>query len=193
MITQDHFASRFEARIVDHPSGLPDRTFAVPGAGSRVITVAVEPWSEPAWTATFAAPDPGVRALTALLGTPSPTGLCVVERGTAFLGDVLDPSAFPVVETDGPIVGAEELTTEGLLLLLTPWAITAVDRSGKRWTTVRIAIDGLRVDEAGDGWARGVADPDGDEPRDFALDLTTGEVVGGAGVAPEESANRNPC
>lgn len=183
MITQDHFASEFYVSIVEYTAGLPDRTFAAEGAGSQAIRVAVEPWGEPAWTAAFAASDPGVRALSALLGTPSPTGLCVIERGTAFLGDVLDPEGFSVIETKGLVVGTEELTGEGLLLLLTPWTITAVDQSGTCWTTERIAIEGLRVDEVSAGWVRGVADPDESEPHDFALDLTTGEVVGGAGVA----------
>lgn len=182
MIMHHSFASEFDAAIIDRtPSS--DHAFSAEGAGSRAIVVAVEPWGEPAWTATFAAPEPGRRALTAVMGTPSPTGLCVVERGTAFLGDVLRPADFEVVPTAGPVVSAEELTTEAILLLLTPWAITAVGTDGVLWTTQRIAIDGLRVDEASDGWARGVADPADDEPRDFALDLRTGEVIGGAPVA----------
>ncbi|WP_028050500.1 hypothetical protein [Cellulomonas sp. URHD0024] len=183
MITRDYFASEFDVAIVERSGGLPDHAFAAPGAGARAVEVAVEPWGAPMWTATFAAPDLGVRALTAVIGTPSPTGLCVVERGTAFVGDVLEPAVFSVVETRGPVVDAEELPADGLLLLLTPWSITAVGQLGRRWTSERLAIDGLRVDEASDGWLRGVADPDDDEPRDFALNLATGEVVGGAGIA----------
>lgn len=182
MITRDHFASEFDAAIMERSGGVPDHLFAAPGAGARAVEVVVEPWGGPTWTATFAAPEPGVRALTAVLGTPRPTGLCVVERGTAFFGDVLEPAGFSVVETRGPVIGAEELPAEGVLLLLTPWSITAVGQSGRLWTSERVAIDGLRVDEAAEGWLRGVADPDEDEPRDFALDLATGEVVGGAGV-----------
>ncbi|HEY0258913.1 MAG TPA: hypothetical protein VGC18_03595 [Lacisediminihabitans sp.] len=182
MITGDHFASEFDVAVVEYSGGVPDHVFVAPGAGARAVLIEVEPWGESAWTASFAAPDPGVRALSAILGTPSSTGLCVIERGTAFVGDVLAPDAFSVIKT-GPVVAAEELVGVGMLLLLTPWAITALDRQGLRWSTDRIAIDGLRVDEAGDGWVRGVADPDEDEPRDFALNLATGEVVGGAGVA----------
>lgn len=161
----------------------PDHAFAAEGAGARATLVAVELWGEPTWTVAFAAPDPGRRALTALLGTPRPTGLCVVERGTVFLGDVREPEAFEVVATPGPVVAAEELVVEGALLLVTPWAVTVVDARGVRWTTPRIAVDGLRIDEAKGGWIRGVADPDDDEPRDFAVDLATGEVVGGSPIA----------
>jgi hypothetical protein len=178
-----HFASEFDVAITDYPTAPSDHVFSVEGAGSRAITVTVEPGGGPIWTAEFAAPEPGRRALSALLGTPSPTGLCVVERGTAFLGDVLHPEGFGAVSTVGPVVAAEELTGEETLLLVTPWAITAVGASGVLWTTRRIAIDGLRVDEACDGWVRGVADPEGDEPRDFGLDLANGHVIGGAAVA----------
>jgi hypothetical protein len=183
MITHSHFASEFDVAIADYSAEASDHAFSAEGAGSRAIAVAVEPWGEPRWTATFAAPDPGRRTLSALLGTPSPTGLCVVERGTAFLGDVLEPDGFVVVPTAGPVVAAEELTAESALLLVTPWAITAVGESGVLWTTPRVAIDGLRVDEASGGWVRGVADPDDDEPRDFAVDLATGQVIGGASIA----------
>lgn len=183
MITHSHFASEFDVAIADYSAAVPDHVFSAEGAGSRAVLVAVEPWGEPTWTATFAGPDPGRRALTAFLGTPSPTGLCVVERGTAFLGDVLEPYGFEVVVTPGPVVAAEELVAEAALLLVTPWAITAIGASGVQWTTPRIAVDGLRVDEASDGWLRGVADPDDDEPHDFAVDLATGQLIGGSAIA----------
>jgi hypothetical protein len=183
MITDSHFASEFDVAVVDYVVATPDQAFSAEGAGSRAVLVTVEPWGEPPWTASFAGPDPGCRALTELLGTPSPTGLCVVERGTAFVGDVLEPEGFEVIVTPGPVVAAEELVDEARLLLVTPWAITAVGRNGVQWTTPRIAVDGLRFDEASDGWLRGVADPDDDEPRDFAVDLSTGQVTGGAAFA----------
>lgn len=183
MITHGHFASNYDVTVADHSAAAPDHAFSAQGAGSRSVLVAVEPWEKATWTATFAAPDPGRRALTALLGTPSPTGLCVVERGTAFLGDVLEPDGFEVVATPGPVVTAEELVTQGALLLVTPWAITSVGASGVVWTTPRIAVDGLRVDEASEGWLRGVADPDDDEPRNFAINLVTGQKIGGSATA----------
>ena len=182
MITDSHFASEFDVAIADYAAG-PDHSFSAEGSESRAALVAVEPWGEVTWTAAFAGPDPGRRALTALLGTPRATGLCVVERGTAFLGDVREPAGFEVVATPGPVVAAEELVAEGVLLLLTPWAITAVDVDGVRWTTPRSAVDGLRVDEASDGWLRGVADPEDDEPRDFAVELATGQLIGGSAIA----------
>ncbi|MBW9214983.1 hypothetical protein KV102_09020 [Mumia sp. zg.B53] len=156
MLTEDHFASEYHAAISEHPAAEPDYVVAADGAGARAVAVEVETCGEPAWSAAFAAPGPGVRALTILLGTPAPTG---------------------------PVVGAEVLAADGLLLLLSPWSIVAVDVDGVRWTTERIAIDGLRIDESDGGWVRGVADPNDDKPRDFAVELSSGRVVGGSGVA----------
>lgn len=183
MFEHRHFVSQFDVAIADLPSGSVDHAFAAEGAGARALVVTVEPWGEPTWSAAFAAPDPGRRALTALSGTSSSAGLCVIERGTAFVGDVRDPASFAVVPTSGPVVAAEELVDESVLLLVTPWAITAVGASGPLWTTPRIAVDGLRVDEADNGSIRGVADPDDDEPRDFAVELVTGRLTGGSAIA----------
>ena len=183
MIHHERFSPHFTVTIVEGSAAPVDFRFAAAGSGARAVELVVEPRDGPAWTAAFAAPDPGFPALTGVLGTPNPTGLCVIERGTAFVGDVLDPASFRRVETRGPVVGAEELPRCRTLVLLTPWSITALGPDGCRWTSGRIAVDRLRVDEAGDGWLRGVADPDDEEPRDFALDLSTGEVIGGAGIA----------
>jgi hypothetical protein len=107
----------------------------------------------------------------------------VVERGAAFLVDVLRPADGYLVTTDGPVVGVEELVGEGYLLLLTPWTITAVDSRGTAWTSRRLAIEGFRVDGVDDDRIVGVADPDDEESRDFAIELRSGEVIGGAGVS----------
>lgn len=183
MAMRSRFASEFDLALVDMPGGRPGRVFSAEGAGARVVWVEVKPWGGPAWTAGFAGPDPGRRALTALLGTPSRTGLCIVERGTAFLGDVLEPDSPDVVVTPGPVVEAMELVAEEMLLLVTPWTITGVGANGVRWTTPRIAVDSIHVDEVSDGWIKGVADPDDIEPRDFAVDLANGAFRGGSGIA----------
>ncbi|OYN89349.1 hypothetical protein [Parenemella sanctibonifatiensis] len=176
------FMSEFTAGVADMSAGA-DHAFLAEGAGARSTFVVVEPWGAQSWSATFAAPDPGRRALSALLGTPNPTGLCVVERGTAFLGDVLNPASFEAVPTMGPVVAAEELEEERVLLLVGPWTITAVSSAGVLWETRRLAIDGLRVAEASGGWVRGASDPDDGEPREFAVELATGQVAGGATIA----------
>lgn len=183
MITDERFYTEYDASVVDSLTASPDYEFVSRGATGLSTTIMVDPWAAPAWSGTFAAPDPGMRAMSGLCGTPSPTKLCVVARGLAFLGDVLAPEGFATIDSGGPVVSAVELPQDGVLLLLTPWEVTAIDHYGVRWRTERIAIEGLRVDEAVNGWVRGVADPRDLEPRDFAIELDSGRVVGGAGVA----------
>lgn len=84
--------------------------------------------------------------------------------------------------SDGPVLSVEQIVAAALLLLTTPWSSTAVGAEGPLWSTPRIAVEGIRIDEIDGGWLRGVADPEDDEPRDFAIDLRNGEVVGGAGI-----------
>jgi len=179
MIRQQHFMSEFDARLQPHVE-FTDYVFVGDGADMRSSVISVEPWNGGSWTAAFRSEEPGLRALTGLVGTPSPSGLCVVERGTPFLGDVLDPGRFRAIEVAGPVVAVEELRDEGVLLLLSPWTISAVHSEGVYWTTKRISIESLRVDEVIDGWVCGVAD-EGEEMRNFAVNLTTGEVMGGSG------------
>ena len=177
------FQSRFRARIVDLPFNGCDYTFKSKGAGARAISLLVEPDDGSSWLATFAADDPlANEALSGIWRTPSPTGLCVIERGTAFLGDVLTPSEFAVIETCGPIVAMKELIEQRLLLLISPWTITAVSAEGVRWVTDRIAIEGISVKGVDSGQLIGVSDPGGDESHGFVVDISTGKLIGGGGV-----------
>lgn len=182
--SQKSFPRAYSAQTVDYPPHGATRRVEAPGSRSRASTVLIEPDEADAWYAVFAAPDPGVRALTAIHGTPAVHRVCVLERGAVFLGDVREPDSFEYLDTYGPVVDVTEAVDEELLLLATRFAVTAVDCHGHRWTTKRLAIDGLRVDEVSSGWLHGVADPADDEPRDFAVELETGQVSGGAGVSP---------
>ena len=184
MIKHSPFASEFVAAIADYPVRCPQETISFrPRALGRGRSWSLSNLGGANVDAAFAAPEPGRRALSALSDPRARRVSRCRRRGIVFLGDVLDPEGFDVVPTMGPVVAAEELAGEETLLLVTPWTVTAVGASGVLWTTQRIAIDRLRVDEASDGWARGLADPETDEPRDFALDLADGHVIGWAEVA----------
>ena len=178
------FFAEYEVRRIDlPPAGDVDCVFAESGSGTQATAVLVEPWSGPSWVGSFAAADPDLRrAVSGVFATPSSVRLCVVERGTAFLVDVLKPADYVVVPTEGPVVGVESLVEEDRLILVTPWSVAGVDDRGFAWNSRRIAIESIRIDEAEGGWLRGVADSDDDEPRDFAIDLGTGDVVGGVDV-----------
>jgi hypothetical protein len=181
MLTEDHFPREYDVFDAEASPSAPDHEFSATGAGARSALVLIQPWAGPSWVGSFAAPEPNTPALSAFAGTPRPTGLCVIERGTAFLGDVLQPARFVALATHGPITRVAEVPAERILLLVTPWSIAAVTADGLVWSTERIAVEGLRIDEAIDGWAHGVADPDDEESRDFSVELATGRVIGGSG------------
>ena len=142
----------------------------------------VDPHVTDSWVG-FARPGPArvVHAASGLVPTPNPTQLCAIARGTAYLVDVRDHK---YCLASDPVVAVAALRAARLLLLATPWLVVAIGREGVAWRTGRLAIDGLRLDETDRSRVIGVADPDSAEPREFAIDLETGEHEGGAVVAP---------
>jgi hypothetical protein len=95
------------------------------------------------------------------------------------------------------VVAVKPIARENILLLATPWQVTGIGHDGVLWTTRRLAIDGLRLDESMDGLVAGVADPQDVEPRDFVIDLRTGRHEGGAirpgpGAASEVPGHLDP-
>jgi hypothetical protein len=153
--------------------------------GEARRAVFVSPFGDaPAWSARLSVARPLTRsACSGDYPTPRPDVVLFVERGVAFFVEARRPERYRVIGTDGPVLGVEPVVREGLLLLLSPWSITAIGGDGLCWSTPRIAIESLRVDEVAGGWLRGVADPRDEEPRDFAVELGTGRLVGGAGFS----------
>ncbi len=172
------FPANYIARVVElPPTGGVEKEFVAKNADGRALTVRIEPANGLAWTASFASPIPGVRALSGMFATPSPESLCVVERGTAFAGDVRTGVGFDTPLDISPVVEVTPLVSVGLLLLQSPWEIAGLDSRGTRWISRRIAVDGFRVLGLRDGQIVGVADTQ-IEARSFSVNARTGEVSG---------------
>lgn len=178
------FGAAYEVEVIDASSaGECDFVIDTKDSSSTSSAVLVSPRGGKSWTASISGRDsPSGRSVSGLFATPNPEVLCAVERGTVFLIDVLNPANYVVVPTVGIVSAVVTAPGEGLLFLATPWSITAIGEHGQVWDTDRISIEELRIDEIAGGWLRGVADPEDDEPRDFALDLATGSVIGGANL-----------
>jgi hypothetical protein len=126
------------------------------------------------WTGLVAnAPESVSAAHSGVYSTPSPVVLCVVARGEAYFIDVNAPDGWWALE-DAPVVVVRCAVAENLLVLATPWRVIAVSDSGVVWRTSRVAIDGISLGEPAGGELVGVADPDDDEARDFAVELRSG-------------------
>jgi hypothetical protein len=167
-------------QLVDAPFALGYQ-FHQPGAVPRpdlLLEVARSDGSS--WTGGLRAGGPSVGSPhTGIHATPARDRVLVVARGDAYLIDVGKPAAYEAAATGGPVVVVKPIAREKVLLLATPWTVTGIGGDGVLWTTRRLAIDGLRLDESRDGLVAGVADPHDLEPRDFVIDLRTGSHEGG--------------
>jgi hypothetical protein len=178
------FPAGYVVAVID---AVPDDAFVFERPGSvrnGEVVVEVTTDNGKCWVGAARAGGPSVRgALSGVFSTPAETGLLLLGRGNAYLVDVAAPERFEAIDTGGPVVGVRPVLDEGLLLLASPWTITALGEDGVRWQTGRLAIDGIRLDEVEAGRLAGVADPDDDEPRDFVVELHTGQHEGGVPFA----------
>lgn len=180
------FPAAYMARELGELPAGTDVVELVPGGqvGAGGLIFEVDPGDSDPWVGLARAC--GMRASGAVSGlvtTPNPEVLCVLVRGTAYMVDVTDRSYRPVA-VSAPVTAAAPVLPAGLLLLATPWQVIGIGLGGVVWQSRRVAIDGLRLDEADESRLIGVADPDSAEPREFVIDLHTGTHEGGALVGP---------
>lgn len=150
-----------------------------PGRAGTDCLFEVRPDERQPWIAAVRRGERWTGALTAPVATPSPDSACLIARGDAYIVDVNDPTRFVFVGTAGAVVAAHAVPTHELLLVVGPCSVTAVGKSGVVWTTGRLAIARVRLDEIDGDHVIGVADDDGWESRDLTIDLRTGRHTGG--------------
>lgn len=173
------FERCYEAEFVDAPpAGSADHKFGSPKGTQSCVFVTVFPFDAKPWTGSFRA-EISWRGVSGLFPTPDDHRFCLINRGRAFLVDARLPSDTQVIESDGPVRTVASIADPAVLLLATPWSVIAVDDRGEAWVSERISIESLRLDEAVGHNVIGVADPDDEAPRKFAIDLRTGTVDGG--------------
>lgn len=170
------FPCEFWAEEIDLPtSGWDFEAGREYGAFVTVIQVTVP---EVSYTLGVHSPEPGLRVVDSLFATPDPWTLCVVARGTAYLGDVRNPSSYyEVSEVRGSVIEVIPLPDVGILLLSTGEEIIAIDEKGVRWFTPRIAVDGIRVDGHDLRCLWGAVDYEWN-PEPFSIELATGKHEG---------------
>lgn len=170
------FPASYVAYAEDWATEEPDIRVTAPGAGARELRVTVCPDGQESWVGAFAAPAPDWYFLSALLTTPDPDTLLVLERGTAFLGSVHSPRSFHPIDAADDFVRAVPLKMESLMLLVGHFRIVAVGNSGVHWISEALPMDGENeIDGVTDGRIYGTADPRSYEPTPFQLDMMTGQ------------------
>jgi hypothetical protein len=180
------FPAMYEARELDEIPVGAEVVELFPGTkgGSGGLIFLVDPLSSGSWVGlAHPGASRGHDTVSGLVATPNPKSLCVLVHGTAYVVDVTDRTYY-LVPVSTAVTTIAPIPAAGVLLLGTPWFVIGVGQDGVLWRSGRLAIDGLRIDEADDLHLIGVADPESAEPREFVIDLRTGAHEGGAVVRP---------
>ncbi|MDR0991133.1 MAG: hypothetical protein LBL92_07225 [Propionibacteriaceae bacterium] len=172
------FPPRFDAETVDFPGdGVFDYMFSDGVGGDFSCAVKVYPFGGSSWLGKFVAGKPLLNAVVSgLFATPNSCQLCAVVKGTPFLVDVESPRGSEVLVAGGVLTNVFAAQEVGLLLLATPWNISALSAEGKVWVSPRLAMEAISIRQIERDRLWGTADPD-DEARDFVIDLTSGQQV----------------
>lgn len=135
----------------------------------------VHPQSGERWVGSFAAG--GLGGVSGAFDPPGPADLCVVVDGLAYLVDVHNPGSGAVI-AHHQVWQVETVEQPPRLLLVRPFDMVALGEDGVAWRTPRIAVDDLRVVQAGSaGIVCTCFNLDGTDT--ITLDPRTGEQVAG--------------
>lgn len=179
------FPAQYAAEVISElpPGFSPAFEFrhSLTGTGGKIVLLEVRGKGISPWIGELRGRGLTVKsAITGLYSTPNAFRLSAVIEGDAWLIDVRQPEKNELVSTAGPVVAVKPIDSAKLLLLASPWNVTAIGEKGMVWQTERLAIDGLRLDEVKGKWLAGVADPEDTEPRNFVIHLPTGQHEGGS-------------
>ena len=120
--------------------------------------------------------DPSPGLVTDIVTAPNPWQLCIVEQGDLYVCDVRYPQSFAKIDElyDG-IVAIKPIVDQDIILFITHIGMLALDSTGVRWKTGRIALDGITVEGITDDWVN--CRPQSEmEYGTFDINLLTGEI-----------------
>ena len=179
------FPHLWEAEILPaRPLILPPRHFVYPRSAEEVergaLEVLVRPYGAGAGpflaTCALGFRDPGVP--TGLWSAPNPGQICAVSGGYAYIVDTAAPGRFTMIEYR-PVLAVRPVVALGLILFAGHHSILAWGRDGEAWRSGKLSDEGVTITEIegavlrGLGWVMMT-----DEETPFALDLSTGRVLG---------------
>lgn len=144
------------------------------------VAVRVEPAGGEAWTGVFACGFDSAKVASGLYSHPDPKRMCVVAAGYGYIVDTREPRLYERVIAQ-PVVSVHAAREAELLLFTDFTNISAYGREGITWRTERLTWEGLRITEVTAATVRGYGwDMPKDREVEFAVDLKSGQHVGGA-------------
>ncbi|MDO4631937.1 MAG: hypothetical protein Q4A82_06610 [Corynebacterium sp.] len=120
--------------------------------------------------------EPIYSVITEVIATPDPWSLCIIERGTPYIGDVRQPQSFAeIVDAHNDVVAVKAIVSHEILLFVMLLDMLALDTSGVRWNTERIALNGISIERTTGDWVN--CRPQSTiECGTFDVNLLTGEI-----------------
>lgn len=180
------FPTNYHYEILhEMPQPLTIKHYYFPGAvttgGKDGLLLLIKPDGAEPWIGTFADGSHGAKFQNGVYTTPDPDRLCVVSYGKGYIVSARDPQKIETVNLI-PILDVRPVTRKGLLIFADYIQLLAYDKTGICWRTKRIAWDDLSINEITDDQIHGeYRDYRSEKSEKFTVDLTTGEVSGGAG------------
>jgi hypothetical protein len=178
------FRRNYELHVQPNLDGQEGVRFYFPGAltvgGRDGVTIKVVPQEGPAWIGTFAFGGLRRNEAKALFTTPEVGKLLVVSRGAGYFVSASDPREWKPALTV-PTTDVRSIHDRGLIVLASFTDLLAYNEKGLAWRTKRISWDDLKLlstsanEIKGEFW-----DLQTEATQQFAVDLATGSVEGGA-------------
>jgi hypothetical protein len=173
------FEGAFRVERADLPSDISRvRGFGSRGArgGTNSALLRVTPARGEAWIGAF---DGGMGDWSQLDYGPTRKHLLVVANGAAHIVDVENPAIYHAIELM-PVTQVARVADRDVLLLADWWRIAAYGAEGHLWTSERIALDGLTIQEATKQVITGVSlGLPGLPDLPFTVETASGRVSGG--------------
>jgi hypothetical protein len=155
----------------------PDIEGEIENVAHVAVQVAVEGGGR--WVGVFACGFDSNKVASGLFSHPDPERICVVAAGYGYIVDTREPRLYERVIAQ-PVVSVYPASEAELLLFADFTNISAYDREGIAWRTERLTWEGLRITEVSSTTVRGYGwDMPKDKEVEFAVDLKTGQHVGG--------------
>jgi hypothetical protein len=177
------FERAFRVERVDLPSDISRvRPFGTLGvrAGTNSALLHVTPAHGEPWIGAF---EGGMGDWSQVDYGPTQRQLLVVVNGAAHIVEVENPAIYHPIHLM-PVTQLARVPDLDILLLADWWRIAAYGPEGHLWTTDRIALDGLTIQEASEQVITGVSlGPTGFPDLPFSVETQSGHVSGGHSAA----------
>ena len=178
------FPHDWNAEVLEkRPLIAPARQFVYPQQVEEVergaLEILIKPAEADAFLATCALGFADPAAPSGVWSCPHPDWLCAVSGGYGYLIDTRQPQQWSMVPYR-PILYVRALPEQQLLLFVGHHSILAWGRDGRAWQSERLSWEGIEITEITGNTLRGLGwDLLADKDVPFAIDLKTGERIGG--------------